>query len=197
MIIKETIGVIAVVLSFVAYVPYIRDILKGKTKPHIYSWFVWGFLTTIIFALQVKGNGGPGAWVTLSAGVFSFIVFFLGLKHGDKNITKSDTVFFIAALVATGIWMFAKQPALSVILLVSIDMIGFIPTIRKSWKKPHEETLFLWSLNGFRHGLSILALRQYSILTVLYPAVWTAANILFSLMLVIRRKNLSVAHSTD
>lgn len=187
---KNIIAVIAVILAFVAYIPYFRDVLKGKTKPHIYSWFVWGFLTTIIFSLQIKGGGGPGAWVTLSAGVCSFIVFFLGLRNGDKDITKSDTVFFIAALISTGLWVFAKQPTLSVILLVVIDMLGFIPTIRKSWKKPHEETLFLWLLNGFRHGLSILALRQYNTLTVLYPAVWAAANILFSLMLILRRKNL-------
>lgn len=193
---KNVIGVIAVILAFAAYIPYFRDIVKGKTKPHIYSWFIWGFLTTIIFALQVKGGGGAGAWVTLSAGIFSFIVFFLGLRSGDKDITKSDTVFFIAALIATGLWVFAKQPTLSVILLVVVDMLGFIPTIRKSWKKPQEETLFMWALNGFRHSLSILALRQYNTLTLLYPSVWAAANILFSLMLIIRRRALSPTHSS-
>ncbi len=187
---KEILGVIAVILAFVAYIPYYRDILKGKTKPHIYSWFVWGFITAIIFALQVKGGGGAGAWVTLSAAIFSFIVFFLGLRNGDKDITRSDTIFFMAALAATGVWVFAKEPTLSVILLVTIDMLGFAPTIRKSWNKPNEETLFLWSLNGFRHGLSILALRSYNLLTLLYPLVWTVANFSFSLMLITRRKTL-------
>lgn len=188
---KEVLGVIAVGLAFVAYIPYFRDILSGKTKPHVYSWFVWGFLTTIIFALQIKGGGGAGAWVTLSAGIFSFVVFFLGLKNGKRDITTSDTLFFVSALVATGVWVFAKQPTLSVVLLVTIDMLGFVPTIRKSWHKPSEETLFTWSLNGFRHGLSIVALRQYNVLTLLYPIVWTAANVLFSTMLIIRRKRLN------
>lgn len=188
---KEIIGVIAVILAFVAYVPYFRDIIKGKTKPHIYSWFIWGFLTTIIFALQIKGGGGAGAWVTLSAAVCSFIVFFLGLRGGQKDITKSDTLFFISALAATGLWVFAKQPTLSVILLVSIDMLGFLPTIRKSWHKPHEETLFLWALNGFRHSLSIVALHSYNLTTVLYPVVWAVANISFSFMLILRRKKAS------
>lgn len=185
---KDAVAAIAVVLAFVAYVPYFRDIIKGKTKPHVYSWFVWGFVTAIIFAIQVKGGAGAGALVTLSAVVCSFIVFFLGLKNGNKDITKSDTVFFILALFATGIWVFAKRPGLSVVLLVTIDMLGFMPTVRKSWQKPSEETLFTWSLNGFRHGLSIVALKQYNVLTLLYPVAWALANIFFSLMLVLRRK---------
>ena len=185
---KEIIAAIAVILAFVAYIPYFRDIIKGKTKPHVYSWFVWGFITVIIFALQVKGGAGAGALVTLSAAICSFAVFFLGLKNGKKDITKSDTVFFLLALLATAIWVFAKRPGLSVLLLVTIDMLGFIPTVRKSWQKPQEETLFTWELNGFRHGLSILALKQYNFLTLLYPVAWTLANIFFSLMLVARRK---------
>ncbi len=193
---KEILSVIAIILAVVAYIPYIRDVLKGKTKPHIYSWFVWGFVTIIRFALQIKGGGGPGAYVTLSAGIISFIIFFLGLKGGKKDITTSDTVFFVLALIATAIWVFAKQPTLSVILLVTIDLLGFVPTIRKSWNKPNEETLFTWSLNGFRHGLSVLALSHYNILTVLYPAIWAIANTLFSLMLVIRRKQTGSTPST-
>lgn len=42
---KEIIGVTAVLLAFISYAPYIRDILKGRTKPHVYSWFVWGFVS--------------------------------------------------------------------------------------------------------------------------------------------------------
>jgi uncharacterized protein with PQ loop repeat len=37
---KEVIGIIAVIFTFVGYIPYIMDTIKGKTKPHIYSWFI-------------------------------------------------------------------------------------------------------------------------------------------------------------
>jgi len=187
---KQIIGIVSVLLAIVAYVPYFRDIIKGKTKPHVYTWFVWGLVTSIIFALQVKGGGDWGVYVTLSAAVLSFAVFAFGLKNGNKDIHKIDTVFLLVALLALGMWLFAKQPVSSVIILVTIDMLGFAPTIRKSWNKPYDETLFTWSLNGFRHGLSILALGSYNILTLLYPLAWTIANILFSVMLIIRRKKI-------
>jgi len=49
---KNILGIIATVLVFIGYIPYLRDIVKGKTKPHIYSWFLWCFVTLIAFALQ-------------------------------------------------------------------------------------------------------------------------------------------------
>jgi len=38
--IKVTLSIIGIALTFAGYVPYIRDIFKGKTKPHVFSWFV-------------------------------------------------------------------------------------------------------------------------------------------------------------
>lgn len=70
-----------------------RDVLRGKTKPHIYTWFVCGLITIIIFALQMSDGAGPGDWVTLVAGSPSFAIFVLGMHPGDKNITKFDTLF--------------------------------------------------------------------------------------------------------
>lgn len=188
--VKIIISVIAILLTFVGYIPYFRDTIQGKTTPHVYTWFIWSFVTAIAFALQVSGGAGVGAWVTLAVAIIAFIVFLLGLRNGKKDITRSDTVFFILSFVALFLWLIAKQPVLSVILVSSIDMLSFVPTIRKSWNKPFSETLFMYELSAFRHGLSFLALQQYSIVTWLYPVTWTFANILFSVMLIVRRKQI-------
>lgn len=185
--IKDIIGAITVILGVVGYLPYFRDILRGKTKPHVYTWFVWGVITFIVFALQVSGEAGAGSWVTLVAAFLSLSVFVLGLRNGDKDITKSDTLFFIVALVALVLWLFAKQPVVSIILLVTVGMLGFIPTIRKSWNKPHTETISTYVINSFRHSLSFFALTQYSIVTWLFPVAWGIANALFVIILLVRR----------
>jgi len=185
---KTAISVIAVLLTFVGYFPYIRDTLKEKTTPHIYTWFIWALVTAIAFGLQVQAGAGVGSWVTLAVVIACFSVFILGMRNGKKDITKLDTLFLILSFIALFLWLIAKQPVLSVILVSITDMLGFAPTIRKSWNKPNSETLFLYSLNTFRHGLSILALQQYSIVTWLYPVTWTLANGLFSVMLIVRRK---------
>src|SRR3989338_4313881 len=86
MTLKSIIGVIATVLVFIGYVPYIRDIISGKTKPHIFSWFLWGFVTSIAFALQIYGQAGIGAHVTLAAALMCFVVIFLGFKYKSTVI---------------------------------------------------------------------------------------------------------------
>ena len=188
--IKTIIAVIAVGLSIIGYAPYIHDTLKGKTTPHIFTWLIWGLNATIAFALQVSAGAGVGSWITLTVAILNFIVILLGLRIGKKDITKSDTIFLLLSFVAIFLWLIVKQPVLSVILVVTIGMLGFAPTIRKSWNRPHSETLFLYGLNMFRHTLGLFALQQYSIITWLYPAAWTAANGLFSLMLIVRRRQL-------
>lgn len=185
---KEFVGIIAVILTFVGYAPYISDTVKGKTKPHVYSWFIWAFVTFIIFALQILGNGGAGAYVTLATAILCLAIFVLGMKNGHKDITKFDTGVFIVSLIATVIWIFAKQPMISNILIITINTLANIPTIRKSWNNPHSETLFTWEMGAVRNLLGILALQSYSLLTWLYPITNLAINILVSSVLIVRRR---------
>lgn len=188
MIVKTIISLVAVSLTILGYVPYVRDVFKGKTLPHPYTWFIWGTVTAIAYFLQASGGAGVGSWVTLVVAMISYFIFILGLRNGNKDITVLDTVFFLLSLVAIPLWLIAKQPILSVVLVSIIDMLGFVPTIRKSWSKPYSETLFTYELNAFRHGLSLFALEQYNIVTFLYPASWALANTFFSLMLILRRR---------
>ena len=187
--IKPILSVVAILLAIVGYIPYFRDILRGKTTPHVYTWFIWGFITLIVFAQQKSFGGGVGSWVSLVV-IRSIFVFILGMKNGKKDITKTDTLFFVLALAALLLWLVAKQPILSAVLISSIDMLGFVPTLRKSWNKPYSETLFTYKIGAFRHCLTFLALEQYSIMTWLNPVSWIFANTLFSIILIVRRKKI-------
>lgn len=190
--IKNIIGILAVILTFIGYVPYFRDILKGKTIPHVYSWFLWGFVTAIAFALQMSDKAGMGAFVTLTAAIMCTAVFFLGMtRKGKKDITKSDTIFLIFAFISLIIWLFAKQPVISAILTTIVDMLGFAPTIRKSWNKPYSETLSFYFLNTIRFILAVVSLQRYTVITALYPTTWFLANGLFAILLILRRKQLT------
>lgn len=189
---KDIVGVVAVALTFIGYVPYLKDVVHGRTKPHIYSWFLWGFVTFIAFALQISAGGGIGAFVTLAASLMCLTVFVLGItKNGRNDITKVDTAFFILALVALGFWLIAKQPVVSIILTTTIDLLAFGPTIRKSWHRPDSETLSLYFLSTFRFALAVFALQTYTFVTMLYPIAWIFGNGLFAAMLFIRRKQLA------
>lgn len=185
---KEIISTVAVFLTFAAYVPYYRDILKGKTRPHVYSWSLWSLLTALLVALQIRGGAGPAIWITITAGLMCFGVVILSLKNGKKDITPSDTRVALLSLVAIGFWLIADQPVVSLILAITADASAFVPTIRKSWYKPYTETLSLYAVNTVRFFLALAAVETYTFLSVSWIAFWAIGNGLFSIMLMVRRK---------
>ncbi len=185
---KEIISAIAVILTFVGYVPYYKDILKGKTHPHVYSWSLWSLLTVLLVALQIKGGAGPSTWITAAAGLLCVGVVVLSYKDGKKVITASDTTVAILSLSAIGFWLIANKPIISLLLVILADMLAFIPTVRKSWYDPHSETLSLYVTNAIRFSLALLAIKTYTFLSTAWVVSWVIGNALFSVMLVVRRK---------
>ncbi len=187
---KIIISSLVVVLTFVGYVPYILDIIKKKTKPHVFTWLIFTLAGGTAYALQVFGGAGVGSWGLLMAVIACFIIFLLSLGVGNKDITRLDFIFLFLSLFALFLWIVVKQPIWSAILATSVEILGFAPTIRKSWNKPHSETLWSYEIAFFRHGISILALEKFNILTVLYPVAWIVLNLIFCIFLIIRRKKI-------
>ncbi len=188
--IKPFISAVAIILTFLGYIPYIKDTLKGKTTPHAYTWLIFGLVTAFVFGLQVTAGAGIGALITLAISITTFFIFALSLFKGEKQITLSDTIFFILALIALALWLFAHQPILSVVLLSIINIFAFVPTVRKSWNKPFSETVSTYVMNATRHGISLLALEHYNIITYLFPLSATVVTFLFVFILIIRRGNI-------
>jgi len=187
---KEVWALAATILIVIAYVPYIRDIKRGKTRPHPYTWFISGFITFIVFALQVTHGGGVGTIPTFIGASAGILVFSLSLGPKRPKITKSDTLFFLLALLAIGVWLIADRPLLSAILLNVIDVLAFVPTIRKSWRKPEQETISTYFTNATRFIFSVLALSNYNLVAVAYPAISVFVDGLSGVYLMVRRKTL-------
>ena len=180
---KEFIGFVTIVLAFVALIPYIADIFRRKTKPHIFTWIVWAIVTILAFLGQWQKGGGAGSWTTGVTGLLTIFIAFISFKYGSKDITKSDTLIFIAALLAIIPWLLTSDPTLSIIILTTVDVLAFIPTMRKTIKDPGSETFVSYVLHAIRHGLSITALAQYNIATYLYPSALAIMNVIIMLII--------------
>lgn len=185
---KIALGIVAAILGFVGYAPYFRDISLGRTRPHVFSWFVWGLLTGIAFFAQIAKGGGAGAWVTGFSAVICMCIAGLALFYGEKDITKSDWLSLGGALLGIVFWQATRNPLLAVIFVTVADSIAFIPTFRKAYHKPGEETVntFVWGSLKFVVGLA--ALESFNLTTALYPTSLVLANGSFVTMLIMRRR---------
>ncbi len=177
-------------MSIVLYGMYLIDTLKGKLTPHPFSWIVWVSISTILFFAQLSDGAGPGAWMNGVVSVICFFIILASLKNGFKNIKTIDKFVFVLSMVAIPLWVFTESAFYSVILLTTAHALAFIPTFRKSWDRPYEEPVYLYGINFFRHGLSIVALANYSVITALAPAALVLNNGLLAVFLLLRRQSL-------
>ncbi len=120
--------------------------------------------------------------------VLVICIVILSLKYGTKNITTSDTAVLILALSSIVIWWQLNNPVLAVFMATLIDGLGYIPTYRKAWKFPWEETLGFWAAMVIIYILILASLKDYNFLTVPYVLVVVVANIFLVGILFFRRK---------
>lgn len=184
---SKILGIIAVGLSIVGYIPYFINIFKNKTKPHAFTWFVWGLITGLGFVIQFLKGGGYGSYVTGVSALLCFAISVLALKKGEIIYDKNDWASFICALFAILLWYLTDNSTLAVFLIIAGDALGFIPTFRKGWKKPFEETAISFVFNSLKYTVALLAMASYSIDTALYPLYLVFANGIFAIMLIWKR----------
>ena len=186
--IKELFSAAAVALTLLAFLPYIRSIVRNEIRPHVFSWVIWGSTTFVVFLAQLQGGGGIGAWPIGISGAITILIAVLAyLKRADVTITTLDWIFFVAALSSLPLWYATSDPLWAVVILTVVDLLGFGPTVRKAYHQPWEESLPFFGLFAARNALVLLALEQYSLTTALFPAVIGAACVLLIALIAWRR----------
>lgn len=185
----QLVGLAAVVLTVVAYVPYIGAIRAKAVKPHFFSWLIWSLTTVIVFFAQMAAEGGAGAWSTgMSAAITLYVAWLALVLRSDFSNTTADWGFLIAAMLSLPVWFFTDDPLWSVVILTVVDAFGFGPTLRKAWHKPQEESMQFYLLFGARSLLSVAALESRTLTTVLFPVAMVVACVLVSVLLWWRRR---------
>ena len=186
--IKLIFALAAIVMVVIGYIPHLRDIFAGSTRPHMYTWLIWAITQSTATLAAFYGGANWGV-VALAGGTLLVIfVFFLSFKYGTRNITKSDTVILTLALGSILVWWQTNNPLLAVVMVSAIDGLGYLPTYRKSWSEPYTETLSFWFMMVLVTILSILSLAEINLLTATYLVTITVANMLVFLLCLVRRR---------
>jgi uncharacterized protein with PQ loop repeat len=180
-------GIIATVIGLIGYATYFKDIIKKRIKPHAFSWFIWGILQSLVFFAQTSKGAGAGAWAVGAPALLNFIIFVIAIFRGEKEITRLDKASLLLALLGIALWAITTDPLWSVIIATGVDVVGFVPTVRKSYKKPNEEAVTEFALSAISFGISLFALQSVNMTTVLYPASLVVTNTVFVAMVMIRR----------
>jgi hypothetical protein len=186
---KETLAIIAALLAVAGNFPYLWDILKERVKPHPYTWFVWSLVTGIVFFGMLAKGAGIGSLPVAVSGIFTLTIFLFSLKYGFKGITRTDTIFLLIAIAGIIPWILTSDPTFSVVVAVGIDLVAFVPTLRKTWLHPRTETPLLYGSNVLRHVLALLSLQSYNLATTLHSITMIVTNTAMTIIILIKRNS--------
>jgi hypothetical protein len=83
---KEILGFLSVTVAFASYAIYAISIFKNKTRPHVFTWVIWGLSEAIAFSAQYSKGAGPGAWVTGVDAVVTLTIAVVAFWRGCFNL---------------------------------------------------------------------------------------------------------------
>jgi hypothetical protein len=140
---------------------------------------------------QTAAHAGEMGPIGVSGIVTAYIAVLAYRSHCDKTVTRSDWAFLLIALAALPCWLVTSNPLTAVVLLTGVDLAGFGPTFRSAYHRPQDERIGFYALAAVRNGLAIVALENYSLTTVLFPAAVGIACLIFVAMVGYRRAQLA------
>ncbi len=184
---KDFLGVITILLSLVSAIPYCRAIILGRIRPHIFTRLIWGLTAAIVLAAQIAEHAGPGAWSTGMAAIVCFLAVVLSLRNGDRHITRFDWICLVLALAAIPLWYVTDDPLGAVILVTAIDGVGYLPSFRNIWRRPHDDMVYAFALSTLRHSIAIGAMEHYSLTNLIYPVFCAVSDLGFVGLMLTRR----------
>ncbi len=180
----------AVLLATIRYATYFYTIYKGETKPHAFSWLLWGCVTGVGTIAQFELEAGPSAWALAFVSVTCLFIALLSFFIGERDYKKSDwCVLFVCAL-AIPIWKLTDNPLLALVLIMSIDCLTYWPTVRKSYLRPDTEPPISYFFAGSRYFLMLFAVPDPGWGNLMYPLFLMVTDWGFALYVMIRRAQL-------
>ncbi len=180
---EEIFAGMGIAVSLIRYATYLWSIYKKETRPHVFSWFNWGLAVSIAAMAQSQVGGGPSVWILYLVASTCFLISFLALFVGEKNITRSDWLAFFGALISLVAWYVTSSPLAALLFLFSL-----YPTARKSWNDPGSEPVGSWVWSGSRYFFALFAVPNATLSSLVYPFFLMLSDWGFALYIFMRRR---------
>jgi hypothetical protein len=184
-------GVLAGVVGVADTIPYLRDAVRGRTRPHRGTWLIWAVLA-IVVCLSQRADGASWSLVMVAAeGVLTVAVFVLSIRHGEGGLGPADLAMI--ALAGGGLvgWIVAGEPVIATTCVIAADLIGAVMMVPKTYRDPGSETLATFGLASLSGALAASAVGAPDLSLLMYPVYYWLANGALAILIQYRRKLLA------
>lgn len=188
-------GVAGGVLAVLDPLPYLRDVVRGTTRPHRGTWLIWAVLGCIALAAQVAGGGGWSVVFLAVQAVTMTLTVVLAVPCGVGGTSARDLALLGLAGAGVAGWLLLDAPLVATVCVCVADAVGFVLMLPKAWHQPWSETASTYVLCGLSGLCGAGAVGAASLHLLLYPVYFGLANLAMGLLLVHRKRVLAATTS--
>jgi hypothetical protein len=177
------------VVSLIGISAYIKDTLRGKTKPNRVTWVLWSIAPLIATVAAISDGVRWAVLPVFMTGFGPLLVLIASFvnKKSYWKITKLDYFCGLLSVLALVFWAITKDPVIAIIFSIASDGFAALPTLIKSWKFPETETGIAYLVTIFSASTSFAAIKIWTFSAYGFAVYTIIINILFSLFIYRKR----------
>jgi hypothetical protein len=181
-------GVAAGLIAVLDTVPYLRDVVRGTTRPHPGTWLIWSALAVIVCLSQWADGASWSLIMTLTQAVVTTAVFALAVVRGKGGMTRADVMLLAVAAAGVAGWLLSGEPVVATICVVVADLVAAAMMVPKTYRDPRSETLSTFVGASIGGALAAGAVGTADADLLLYPIYYCVANGALAVLIHHRRR---------
>ncbi len=181
---QEVGSALGAVFALGGYIPYIRGILSGKTKPSKVTWILWVALDLLTLAGMIASHSINGQIVAAIAG--GIFVTYMAVKRGHNEWTYREKGYLVGGAMGILLWFITRDPRAAIAISLLVVFFAAFPTYELAWKRPQDENLRAWMCGAFAGIPVLVTLPEWTPGNAAQPFSWTIINGITVLILIYR-----------
>jgi hypothetical protein len=184
-------GVLGGLAGIADTIPYVRNTVRGTTRPHRGSWLIWSVLAGIACLSQRADGASWSVLMTATQAILTGLVFLLAIRYGEGGVGTIDLLLIGFAGVGVVGWIISSDPFAALGCVIAADLIALAMMAPKVHRDPDSETLSTYALASVGGALAAGAVATPDVSMLLYPAYYCLVNAATAVLIHRRRLRLS------
>lgn len=188
----EYLVLLGAAIQFAGIVVYIRDTVKGRTKPNRVTWTLWALAPLIACLAAWKAGSRLAILPIFISGFDSLLVLCASFvnKNAYWKLGAADYTSGVISVLALILWQTTGDAGLAIIFAIASDTFASLPTYIKSWKNPETESGFAYTTVFLNACISFAVIQNRDFVALAFPVYLILQSLIF-IFFIYRKKFLS------